>query len=167
MRTTRCRSPTPLADAARLTGHELGSDTIPTEALRTAALAYARAHLQGVAVLNAPTGWRIAIGRRGINKTLNHGARRTHVQSVPALQPLLGRAVLVFSEANRDVDEARNVPYVHTLLAALVLGEGEAAVTYRVRLIVKATNAGYRFYDHDLSAPPAQPGADGAPDEHG
>ncbi len=97
----------------------------------------------------------MAVGRRGINKTLNHGARREHVQSVPALRLLLDRAVLVFSEANRDAAEARNVPHVHTLLAALVLGEGAAAVAYRVRPIVKETNEGYRFYDHDLSLPPA------------
>ena len=154
----------PLLDPVRLTGRELGGDEVPTDRLRAAALAHARAHLQGVEMSNAPTGWSIAIGRRGINKTLNHGARREHVQSVPALRPLLARAVLVFSERNRDADEARNVPYVHTLLAALVLGEGSAAVAYRVRLIVKQTNEGYRFYDHDLSAPPASPSATGTPD---
>ena len=154
----------PLPDPVRLTGQELGDDQVPTDQLRAAALAYARAHLQGAEVFNAPTGWFVAIGRRGINKTLNHGARREHVQSVTALRPLLERAVLVFSEGNRDADEARNVPYVHTLLAALVLGEGAAAVAYRVRLIIKQTNAGYRFYDHDLSAPPAPPAATGAPD---
>jgi hypothetical protein len=142
---------------------ELGGDQVSADQLRAAALAYARAHLQGAEVFNAPTGWSVAIGRRGINKTLNHGARREHVQSVPALLPLLERAVLVFSEGNRDADEARNVPYVHTLLAALVLGEGPATVIYRVRLIVKQTNEGFRFYDHDLSAPPAPPVGIGAP----
>lgn len=126
-----------------------------SDALRAAALAYAREHLQGTVAFNGPTGWAVAVGRRGINKTLNHGARREHVQSIPALSVLLERAVLVFSEANRDAAEARNVPYVHTLLAALVVGHRAAAVAYRVRLIVKETNEGYRFYDHDLSTPPA------------
>lgn len=154
-------SPTPVP----LTGRELGDDATPTDELRARALAYARAFLQGQAVVNGPTGWAIGIGRRGINKTLNHGARREHVQSVPALPELLARGVLVFSEANRDAEEARNVPVVHTFLAALTLGHvapagaaGEVVaagpVTYRVRLIVKATNEGYRFYDHDLSVPP-------------
>ena len=145
----------PLPDPVRLTGRELGGADATTHALRAAALAYAREHLQGRIVFNGPTGWAVAVGRRGINKTLNHGARREHVQAVPALRALLERAVLVFSEANRDAAEARNVPYVHTLLAALVLGRGATAVAYRVRLIVKETNEGYRFYDHDLSLPPA------------
>ena len=144
-----------LPDPIRLTGEELGGADVPTDVLRAASLAYAREHLQGRAAFNAATGWAVAVGRRGINKTLNHGARREHVQSVPALLALLERAVLVFSEANRDTDEARNVPYVHTLLAALVLGEGAEVVPYRVRLLVKETNEGYRFYDHDLSPPPA------------
>ena len=100
---------------------------------------------------HSPTGWAVAVGRRGLNKTLNRGARRDHVQSVPALLLLLERAVLVFTEANRDAEEARNVPFVHTLFAALTLGERADAVTYRVRLIVKETNEGYCFYDHDLS----------------
>ena len=144
-----------LPDPRRLAGEELGGADVPTDVLRAAALAYARGHLQGTVAFNGPTGWAVAVGRRGINKTLNHGARREHVQSVPALRLLLERAVLVFSEANRDANEARNVPHVHTLLAALVLGRGAAAVGYRVRLIVKETNEGYRFYDRDLSLPPA------------
>ena len=148
--------PFPLPSPVRLTGDELGGADLATDALRTSALAYARAHLQGTVAFNGPTGWAIAVGWRGINKTLNHGARREHVQSVPALRVLLERAVLVFSEVNRDADEARNVPYVHTLLAALALGRGAEAVTYRVRLIVKDTNEGYRFYDHDLSLPPTR-----------
>lgn len=152
----------PLPDPVRLTGRELGAADVPTDALRAAALAYAREQLQGRAAFNGPTRWAIAVGRRGINKTLNHGARREHVQSVPALLALLERAVLAFSEANRDAAEARNVPYVHTLLAALVLGDGPDAVPYRVRLVVKETNAGYRFYDHDLSPPPPDRGATAA-----
>ena len=156
----RSRVPDPAARAlalpepVRLTGRELGGADVSIDALRAAALAYARAHLQGRVAFNGPTGWAVAVGRRGINKTLNHGARREHVQSVPALLPLLERAVLVFTEANRDAEEARNVPFVHTLLAALVLGDGAGAAPYRVRLIVKETNEGYRFYDHDLSAAP-------------
>ena len=146
--------PLPLPDPVPLSGEELGAADVPTDALRAAALAYAREYLQGTVAFNGPTGWAVAVGRRGINKTLNHGARREHVQSVPALRALLERAALVFSEANRDADEARNVPYVHTLLAALVIGRGATAVAYRVRLIVKETNEGYRFYDHDLSLPP-------------
>ena len=142
----------PLPAPVRLTGRELGGADVPTDVLRAAALAYARAHLQGRVAFNGPTGWAVTVGRRGLNKTLNHGARREHVQSVPALLELLERAVLVFTEANRDAAEARNVPFVHTLLAALVLGEGREAVMYRVRLIVKETNEGYRFYDHDLGA---------------
>ena len=147
----------PLPDPVRLTGHELGGADVPTAALRAAALVYAREHLQGTVAVNGPTGWTVAIGRRGINKTLNHGARREHVQSVPALRALLECAVLVFSEANRDANEARNVRYVHTLLAALVVGHDTEAVAYRVRVIVRETNEGYRFYDHDLSTPPLGP----------
>lgn len=91
------------------------------------------------------------------------------MQSVPALPDLLARAVLVFSEANRDAEEARNIPVVHTLLATLTLQHlaptgaqstpvAAGPATYRVRLIVKETNEGYRFYDHDLSVSPTPPG---------
>lgn len=155
-------------DPVPLTGHELGDADTPTDELRVRALAYARGLLQGQVVVNGPMGWAIGIGRRGINKTLNHGARREHVQSVPALPALLARGVLVFSEANRDAEEARNIPVVHTLLAALTLrhvahgstgGEAAGPVTYRVRLVVKETNEGFRFYDHDLSVPPPGPTA--------
>ena len=144
-----------LPDPVRLTGRELGGVDVPTDALRAAALAFARGHLQGRAAFNGPTRWAVSVGRRGINTTLNHGARREHVQSVPALMVLRERPVLVFSEANRDAAEARNVLYVHTLLAALVPGDGPDAVPYRVRLLVKETNEGYRCYDHDPSPPPA------------
>lgn len=145
--------PPRIGDPVHLSGRELG-ESADVDALRTAALAYARANLQGRVAWNAHTGWAIAVGRRGINKTLNHGARREHLQSVPALLALIERGTLVFSEANRDAEESRNVPRVHTLIADLVLGTGGAAVTYRVRLIVRETNEGYRFYDHDLSVPP-------------
>lgn len=159
----------PLPDPVRLTGHELGDESIPTEELRTRALEHARRYVQGHAVVNAQTRWHISVGRRGVNKTLNHGARREHVQSVPALLALLAlleRATLVFSEANRDAGEARNIPHVHTFVGTLVLGgatAGTGAVLYRVRLIVKETNEGYRFYDHDQSEPPLAGAA--APEE--
>lgn len=146
----------PAPEPILLTGDELGDDAVSTEELRVRALAHARRHLQGRTATNTHTGWHIGIGRRGINKTLNHGARREHVQSVqsvPALFMLLERAVLVFTEANRDAEEARNIPLVHTFVAAVTIG----AAVYRVRLIVKATNEGDRFYDHDLSAPPPTP----------
>ncbi len=138
----------PFPDPVLLTGTELGESTLPLEELQGRALAYLRANAQGRTVVNALTGWTIGIGRRGINKTLNHAARREHVQSVPALVPLLERAALVFTEANRDPDEVRSVPLVHTFAALLTIGREE----YRVRLIVKETGNGRRFYDHDLSA---------------
>ncbi len=137
----------PFPEPVLLTGTELGESTLPLEELQGRALAYLRANAQGRTVVNALSGWTIGIGRRGINKTLNHAARREHVQSVPALVPLLERAALVFTEANRDPDEVRSVPLVHTFAALLTIGREE----YRVRLIVKETGNGRRFYDHDLS----------------
>lgn len=142
------RTAGPFPTPVHLTGAELGEPTLPLEELQRRALAYLRAHVQGRTVTNARTGWPIGIGRRGINKTLNHGARREHVQSAPALLALLERAALVFTEANRDPDERRSVPFVHTFAALLTIGLED----YRVRLIVKETGAGRRFYDHDLSA---------------
>jgi len=131
---------------AVLTGDELGAPEVPLGVLQRDALAYARTHFQGRTVVNVATGWPIAFGRRGVNKTLNHAARREHVQSVPALPALLVYADWIGKEANRDPDEIRNVPWVHTFAAVLVL----AGIAYRVRLIVKETNVGYRFYDHDM-----------------
>lgn len=134
-------------DAVHLAGDELGPPETPLHELHRAALAHARTHFQGRSVVNRATGWVIAFGRGGINKTLHHAARREHVHSVPALPALLVRAVWQSKEANRDDGERRNVPWVHTFLAELRL----ETTTYRVRLIVKETNVGYRFYDHDLN----------------
>jgi len=68
------------------------------------------------------------------------------VQSIPALTALFVHADWIGKEANRDHDEIRNTPSVHTFAAVFVL----AGIAHRVRLIVKETNAGYRFHDHDM-----------------
>ena len=130
-----------------LIGDEFGFADASLEALQAFALAHARTHFQGRDVVNVETGWVIGFGRRGLNKTLNHGARREHVLSIAALPALLVRARLVLSAPNRDADEARNVPFVHTLSASLRIG----VTLYAARLIVKETNVGFRFYDHDLT----------------
>lgn len=129
-----------------LTGDELGDASVHVDTLRAAALAFARTHFQGRSVVNKATGWAIAFGRRGVNKTLDHSARRVHVSSVPALPALLVRAAYVCREANRDSAESRNIPWIHTFTAGLQL----AGVLYRVRVVVKETNVGYRFYDHEV-----------------
>lgn len=89
----------------------------------------------------------ISVRRKGLNKTLNHGARPEHVHSITALLTLLECAALVTTEPNRDPVERRSIPVVHTLHAHLLLD----GALYLVRLIVKDTNAGLRFYDHDLT----------------
>lgn len=104
-----------------LAGDELGSADAPLRVLHAAALAHARAHFQGRTVVNRATGWEIAFGRAGINKTLHHAAQLDHLQSLPALPALLVRAAWVSREANRDSGELRNVPWVHTFTAELVL----------------------------------------------
>lgn len=139
-----------LPEPVHITGTELGGPRLAIAQLQEHALQYLREHAQGASVRNVPTGWDVEIGRRGINKTLNHSAQREHVQSVVALVPLLERAALVFTEPNRYPEEVRSVPRVHTLSALLTIG----AVPYRVRMIVKETGSGFRFYDHDLSVSP-------------
>ena len=58
----------PLPEAVRLTGRELGDESISTDDLRVRALVYARHDVQGHTVVNAPPGWAISVGRRGLNK---------------------------------------------------------------------------------------------------
>jgi hypothetical protein len=54
--------PFPLPDPVRLTGEELGGADVPTDALRAAALAYAREHLQGTVAFNGPPAGRSRSG---------------------------------------------------------------------------------------------------------
>lgn len=131
-----------------ITGEELGDETITLSILRERALWYARLELQGRSANNLFTNRIIKIGRKGINKTLNHSAKRVHCQSILALALLLEAGVLVKSERNRNFTELRSVPWVHTFTAYLRIG----TTPYLVRLIIKETNEGLRFYDHDITA---------------
>jgi len=130
---------------AVLIGDELVAAHAPIDVLQREALAHARTHFQGRTVVNVATGWPIAFGRRGVNKTLNHAARHEHVQSVPALPALLVHADWIGKEPNRDPHEIRIIAWVHTFAAMLVL----AGIVYGVRL-TKETNVGHRFYDHAI-----------------
>lgn len=142
--TDSARIPAPVV----ITGAELGDDSVPIDELQRRAHTYLRAHVQGQLIANGPSGQVIRMSRKGLKKTMSHAARREHVQSVVALTPVLERAALVFTEPTRDPVEARSVPLVHTLRSELVIG----TTRYVVRLIVKQTNEGLCFYDHDLSA---------------
>lgn len=137
-----------IPDPVVITGAELGDDSVPIDELQRRAHTYLRAHVQGQPIANGPTGQIIRMSRKGLKKTMSHAARREHVQSVVVLAQVLERAALIFTERNRDPIEARSVPLVHTLCSELVIG----TTRYMVRLIVKQTNEGLRFYDHDLSA---------------
>jgi len=93
------------------------------------------------------TGWDIGVSRKGINKTTSHSANDDHARSVAAIPSLLENALLIHTAENRNADERKDVPYVHTFAAPVTIG----GRVYVARLVVKETASGQKFYDHDLS----------------
>lgn len=137
-----------------------GTEIRPTEGqtLQQAAIAWARKHLQGKQFHNDDTRWEISITRKGINKTTSHAAKPEQAQSIVALPELIKHAVRVSTDANRDAASRVDVPWVHTFYAPLTIGDTD----YLVKLVVKETRQGQKFYDHDLTEieEPAKSSAD-------
>lgn len=134
----------PSIEITRITGEELGAER--GAGLARAAVQWARKNLQGKKFKNMDTGWDIGIGRKGINKTTSHAAKQDHARSIVAIPGLLHRAVKVATEPNNDTNELATVPWVHHFYAPLQINARE----YEAKLVVKETNEGHRFYDHDL-----------------
>ena len=100
---------------SEITGREIERTLGRT--LQEKATNWMRLNLQGKSFENDATGWDIAVGRKGINKAMSHGARDVHARSVAAIPDLLKHAILVASEENRDAIERESVPRVHHFYA--------------------------------------------------
>ncbi|MBF0635185.1 MAG: hypothetical protein HQK85_11050, partial [Nitrospinae bacterium] len=130
----------------KIAGDEIGSANTPIKELQRMAHRYARENLQGKKVSNAATGWEIAISRDGLDKGMSHAAKKEQNQAIFALPELLHEAVLAQTEAPRDTKN-KHVRWYHTFYAPLQIGE----ILHRVKLTVKETNMGHKFYDHSLT----------------
>ncbi len=69
---------------------------------------------------NLDTGWKINIGRRGIEKTLNEGKSALHFQALEKLPELLRNAVLVKKSGDRKARQ--NVSAYYRLYAPIRIG---------------------------------------------
>lgn len=129
-----------------IAGDEIAGDGIPIKYLQKMAHEYARKNLQGKKFTNADTGWQISISRDGLDKTLSHSAKREQAQSIPALPELLREAVWTQKDAPQDSSN-KDIRWYHSFYATLQIG----GILHRVKLVVKETNMGHRFYDHNLT----------------
>lgn len=67
--------------------------------------------MRGMEYANRDTGWKITIGRKGIEKTLNEGRSTDHFQALEKLPELLLNAVLVKKSEDRKDRETVNAYY--------------------------------------------------------
>lgn len=141
---------------SEITGREIERTLGRT--LQEKATNWMRLNLQGKSFENDATGWDIAVGRKGINKAMSHGARDVHARSVAAIPDLLKHAILVASEPNNKTVDRMDIAAVHHFYAPFRMG-GEV---YIARMVVKETRGGQRFYDYDTSdvIRPTNQGAD-------
>ncbi|MGH8562699.1 MAG: PLxRFG domain-containing protein [Gammaproteobacteria bacterium] len=111
-----------------------------------AALRYALDRLRG-SYRNRDTGWDISVARAGLEKALSHSGRPSnlHLNAVRALPGLLDHAVL--AESKPDAEGDPNIRAIHRFYAPLRVGKS----LYRVKLTVKETTLGKKFYDQSLT----------------
>ena len=108
---------------------------------------------------NRETQWDIGVSRQGLEKALSSSGRHgnAHLHAIAALPALISNAILLESRPPR-----RTYPGligIHRLYAAAVLSPGRF---FRVRITIKETTVGYRFYDQSLAQIAQSPGFDGA-----
>ncbi|CAN5813034.1 hypothetical protein BH20PSE1_BH20PSE1_00880 [soil metagenome] len=111
-----------------------------------AALRYALNRLRG-SYRNRDTGWDISVARAGLEKALSHSGRTSnlHLNAVRALPGLLDHAVL--AESKPDAEGDANIRAIHRFYAPLRVGKS----LYQVKLTVKETTLGQKFYDQSLT----------------
>lgn len=111
---------------------------------RRNALKFALANLRA-SFLNDYTGWNIQVARKGIEKAVSKRTAQEHFDTIKALPELLKNAILAESHSDREGNP--DIRQVHRFYAPLALGEK----LYRVKLTVKETKEGRKFYDHSLT----------------
>ncbi|MBL9001561.1 MAG: hypothetical protein JNK25_10545 [Phycisphaerae bacterium] len=127
-----------------LSGEEIPrSDNIAV--YRRAAIEFARRTFPK-SVVNERDGSTILIPiRGGVQRSLEHGSGPDKIAAVAAIPDLLRVAVRTGTEPDRK--GRPEIRSVHTYAAPLRIAERH----YRADLIVRETNTGARFYDHELS----------------
>ena len=109
------------------------------------ALRWAIDNLRGT-YQNRRTGWAIDVARAGLEKALSHSGRAggSHLGAITAVPRLLESAVLVES---RPSLKSEGIRAIHRFYAPLKIGSG----LYRVKITVKETMQGKKFYDQSLT----------------
>ncbi|MBI5843725.1 MAG: hypothetical protein HZB23_03545 [Deltaproteobacteria bacterium] len=96
-------------------------------------------------VVNKDTSWEITGLWSGVKHTTSHAwMPLQQLKSIAAIPRLLETAVLARTTTHRHSD--RNIKAIHTLLGAVdIAGEG-----YAVKLVIRETQVGRKFYDHSV-----------------
>lgn len=116
---------------SEITGREIERTLGRT--LQEKATNWMRLNLQGKSFENDATGWDIAVGRKGINKAMSHGARDVHARSAAAIPALLKDAILAAREQNKNPTERDDISLAHHFYAPLRVDGKE----YVARLVVR------------------------------
>lgn len=132
---------------ATVNGDEFGNDDLDINTWRSNARNYANENNKGEWTTNIDTGWEIKISKVGINESLQHSANREQIQSIHALPILIKNGIHVYSEKNYKTKDAGTVRAYHYFLAPIQIGRN----IFTAQLVVRETNMGEMFYDHDLT----------------
>lgn len=125
----------PIVDATRRFG------AMPIAQVRRAALTHGLNNLRG-SYTNREQGWTISVARDAIEKATSGGRGREHFEALLVLPQLIENAVIERSRPDRDNNP--NIKAMHFMAAAMRL---EGAI-FHVRLVIKETRQGHKFYDH-------------------
>ncbi|MBF0517484.1 MAG: hypothetical protein HQK97_10290 [Nitrospirae bacterium] len=100
-------------------------------------------NLQGKSPINKDTAWRIDITGKSVKKVLS-GKRLTpgdHIKAVRAIPEMIEYAIK--AQTRRDRENSPHIKNIHIFYAPLEID----SKLYRVKLTIKETNDGRRFYD--------------------
>ncbi|MHC1787893.1 PLxRFG domain-containing protein [Solidesulfovibrio sp.] len=94
--------------------------------------------------VNSETGWTIDVPRAGVAKATSRRANPFHYELIPAIPDLLKNSRLESSRPDRALDN--NIKAIH-IFAANADIDGQP---HGVKLTIKETRDGHKFYDHSL-----------------
>ena len=109
---------------------------------------WAKDHVAGESV-NKATGWRISVSSKGIGEAIAHldWSKSDTIRTLAAIPDIIREAITVQSAPDTKTDR-RGIAQVHTFVAPIEV----AGQIYRVRMTVRETNMGHRYYGHRLES---------------
>jgi len=95
---------------------------------------------------NGATGWKVAIGSKGINEAIDRlkWPKKVARQTIAAVPTLIRAAIPIQTEPDRR--GRKDIIAVHTLIAPILIGGG----IFRARMTIRETKEGHNYYGHHL-----------------